>query len=104
MKRVFAILLVAVLLIGANAHDGALAATEHATVVGGWLLSVQVVASFSATTIASAVTKTGTTVKVLSVSNGVFGGKTPDAGTGQQATSICSPPAAVCATLYRQQH
>ena len=79
MKRCLAILLVAVLLIGLMPLTGALAATEYATVVGGWL-RLREKASFNATTISSY--KTGTTVKVLSISNGWYRVETPDGRTG----------------------
>ena len=88
MKRSLAILLVAVLLIGLMPMTGALAATEYATVVGGWL-RLRAKASFSATTISSY--KTGTTVKVLSVSNGWYRVETPDGRTGYMYGQYLQP-------------
>ena len=103
MKRSLAILLVAVLLIGLMPMTGALAATEYATVVGGWL-RLRAKASFSATTISSY--KTGTTVKVLSVSNGWYRVETPDGRTGymygqylQPTSSSMTPVANTNATV-----
>lgn len=88
MKRCLAILLVAVLLIGLMPLTGALAATEYATVVGGWL-RLREKASFNATTISSY--KTGTTVKVLSISNGWYRVETPDGRTGYMYGQYLQP-------------
>ena len=103
MKRCLAILLVAVLLIGLMPLTGALAATEYATVVGGWL-RLREKASFNATTISSY--KTGTTVKVLSISNGWYRVETPDGRTGymygqylQPTSSSMTPVANTNATV-----
>ena len=103
MKRCLAILLVAVLLIGLMPLTGALAATEYATVVGGWL-RLREKASFNATTISSY--KTGTTVKVLSISNGWYRVETPDGRKGymygqylQPTSSSMTPVANTNATV-----
>ena len=88
MKRCLAILLVAVLLIGLMPLTGALAATEYATVVGGWL-RLREKASFNATTISSY--KTGTTVKVLSISNGWYRVETPDGRKGYMYGQYLQP-------------
>lgn len=88
MKRCLAILLVAVLLIGLTPLTGALAAAEYATVVGGWL-RLREKASFNAATISSY--KTGTIVKVLSVSNGWYRVETPDGRTGYMYGQYLQP-------------
>ena len=74
MKRILAILLVAVMLLS-MLPAVSLAATQYASVVGGWL-RLRASASFNAETITSYYT--GTRVEVLSKSGGWYHVRTPD--------------------------
>ncbi len=78
MKRFFAAMLVAVLLV-AMLPQVSLAGTTYASVVGGWL-RLRSGASFNASTITSYYT--GTTVEVLSQTGKWYHVRTPDGRTG----------------------
>ena len=78
MKRFLAALLAAVLLVG-MIPAASYAATQYATVVGGWL-RLRAGASFDADTITSYYT--GTVVEILGTSGAWYRVKTPDSRTG----------------------
>ena len=78
MKRFLSALLAAVLLVG-MIPAASYAATQYATVVGGWL-RLRAGASFDADTITSYYT--GTVVEILGTSGEWYRVKTPDSRTG----------------------
>lgn len=86
MKRMIAILLVAVML-ACMLPAASLAATKYATVVGGWL-RLRAAASFNADTVTSYYT--GTRVEVLSKSGGWCHVRTPDGRTGYMYSQYLS--------------
>lgn len=77
MKRFFAVLLVAALLL--SLLPAAAMAAKYATVVGGWL-RLRSAANFNATTITSYYT--GTEVEILGTTGGWYKVRTPDGRTG----------------------
>ncbi len=86
MKRFLAILLAATLLLSL-APATSMAATQYATVIGGWL-RLRAEPNFSATTITSYYT--GTQVKVLGTSGSWYRVETPDNRTGYMYGSYLS--------------
>ena len=78
MKRLFAVLLIAIMLVS-MAPAVSLADMDYATVVGGWL-RLRAGASYDAETISSFYT--GTQVEILGVNGDWYLVKTPDGRTG----------------------
>jgi len=87
MKRCIATLLAVVLLVGLLPVMSAQAATQYATVVGGWL-RLRADASFNAKTITSYYT--GTQIKILGSAGSWYRVETPDGRTGYMYSDYLS--------------